>query len=160
MRIVVVGTGYVGLSLAVLLAQRHEVVALDIDEDRVAALREGHSPIADADIERFLAQVPLDLTPTTDAAAAYAGSDLVVVATPTDYDPLTNYFDTSSVESVVDAAASASNATIVIKSTVPVGTGVGERAMDTSAGGRFEGAVGGGSDERGRERRPRFALDG
>ncbi|OJX98331.1 MAG: UDP-glucose 6-dehydrogenase [Micrococcales bacterium 73-15] len=132
MRIVVVGTGYVGLSLAVLLAQRHEVVALDIDEDRVAALREGHSPIADADIERFLAQVPLDLTPTTDAAAAYAGSDLVVVATPTDYDPLTNYFDTSSVESVVDAAASASNATIVIKSTVPVGftTALRERIPD------------------------------
>jgi len=131
-RIVVVGTGYVGLSLAVLLAQRHEVVALDIDEDRVAALREGHSPIADADIERFLAQVPLDLTPTTDAAAAYAGSDLVVVATPTDYDPLTNYFDTSSVESVVDAAASASNATIVIKSTVPVGftTALRERIPD------------------------------
>ncbi len=127
-----VGTGYVGLSLAVLLAQRHEVVALDIDEDRVAALREGHSPIADADIERFLAQVPLDLTPTTDAAAAYAGSDLVVVATPTDYDPLTNYFDTSSVESVVDAAASASNATIVIKSTVPVGftTALRERIPD------------------------------
>jgi UDPglucose 6-dehydrogenase len=122
MKITVAGLGYVGLSLAVLLAQRHSVTALDISEERVETINARRSPIVDPDIERFLAERDLDLTATTDAEAAHAGADLVIVATPTSYDPMTNQFDTSSVEAVVaDAARLAPNATIVVKSTVPVG---------------------------------------
>ncbi|WP_270889414.1 nucleotide sugar dehydrogenase [Pedococcus sp. 5OH_020] len=121
-RVTVVGTGYVGLSIAVLLSQRHEVVALDIDEARVAALREGRSPIVDPDIEGLLAAGQLRLSFTTDPAEAYDGAEFVVIATPTDYDPETNYFDTSTVESVVkDVNGHSPDAVMVIKSTVPVG---------------------------------------
>ena len=121
-RIVVVGTGYVGLSNAVILAQRHPVVAVDIDAERVARITRRESPIEDVELSDYLARVPLQLTATTDADAAYAGADYVVVATPTNYDPRTNHFDTSSVESVVAAALRvAPEASVVIKSTVPVG---------------------------------------
>jgi UDPglucose 6-dehydrogenase len=122
MKIAMVGTGYVGLSNAVVLAQRHEVVAVDIDERKVAQINDRRSPVQDAELEEYLAEKELDLTATTDADVAYAGADFVVVATPTDYDPRTNYFDTSSVESVVASAGGANpDAVIVIKSTVPVG---------------------------------------
>ncbi|GAA2527000.1 nucleotide sugar dehydrogenase [Rarobacter incanus] len=122
MKITVVGTGYVGLSLSVLLAQNHDVTSLDIDEAKVQLINSGRSPIVDAEIEQFLSTIALRLVATTDAQAAYAGADFVVVATPTDYDPSTNYFNTSTVESVVDAALAAHPAVpIVIKSTVPVG---------------------------------------
>ncbi|MGQ2913156.1 nucleotide sugar dehydrogenase [Aeromicrobium sp.] len=122
MKIAVVGTGYVGLSNAVILAQRHEVVAVDVDAAKVAQINARTSPIDDVELQQYLAEKPLDLTATTDADAAYAGADFVVVATPTDYDPRTNFFDTSSVESVIAAAGSANPAAaVVIKSTVPVG---------------------------------------
>ena len=122
MRVTVVGTGYVGLSIAVLLSSSHDVVALDIDEGRVERLRGGHSPIADPDIERRLERGGLRLSFTTVPEEAYAGSEFVVVATPTDYDPVTNYFDTSTVEQVAaDAARLNPDATVVVKSTVPVG---------------------------------------
>lgn len=122
MKIVVVGTGYVGLSNAVILAQKHEVIAVDIDEAKVAQINGRRSPIEDAELEDYLANKPLRLTATTDAASAYPGADFVVVATPTDYDPQTNYFDTSSVERVVaDVLSSSPETSIVIKSTVPVG---------------------------------------
>jgi len=121
-RIAVVGTGYVGLSMAVLLAQHHDVVAFDIDRDRVAGLREGRSPIKDAEIEDFLAHRELRLTFTDDSDEAYSGADFVVIATPTDYDPVTNYFNTSTVEKVAaDVAAANPTAVMVVKSTVPVG---------------------------------------
>ena len=122
MKIAVAGIGYVGLSNAVLLAQNHQVVAIDLDAGRVAALNGRKSPIVDPDIERFLAQENLDLTATTTAEEAYTGAEFVIVATPTNYDPVTNHFDTSSVEAVIErAAALAPGATIVIKSTIPVG---------------------------------------
>ena len=120
--ITVVGTGYVGLSLAVLLAEHHDVVAYDIDERRLSMIREGRSPISDADIETALASHDLRLTTTSDQEEAYRGAEYVVVATPTNYDERTNYFDTSTVEQVVkDVAAVNPDATAVIKSTVPVG---------------------------------------
>lgn len=121
-RITVVGTGYVGISNAVLLAQHNRVVALDIDPAKVAKLNGRQSPIEDAEVQDYLANRPLMLTATTDKAAAYAGAEFVLVATPTDYDPDTNYFDTRSVESVIaDALVLAPDALIVVKSTVPVG---------------------------------------
>jgi UDPglucose 6-dehydrogenase len=121
-KITVVGLGYVGLSNSVVLAERSEVVALDIDAHRVALVNEGRSPIVDPELEERLAGDGLRLTATTDAAQAYAGATFIVVATPTDYDPDTNFFDTSSVESVIDEALEhAPEATIVVKSTVPVG---------------------------------------
>jgi UDPglucose 6-dehydrogenase len=120
--IAVVGTGYVGLSMAVLLSEHNDVVALDIDADRVALLRSGRSPISDPDIEEHLAHRDLRLGFTTDADEAYAGARFVVIATPTNYDPVANYFDTSSVEQVAaDVAARNPGAVMVVKSTVPVG---------------------------------------
>lgn len=122
MKIAVAGIGYVGLSLSVLLAQRHEVAALDISEDRVARLNAGQAPIADPEIEAYLAEKTLDLSATTDPGTAFAGARFIVVATPTSYDPQTNRFDTASVEQVIQTALRlAPDATIVIKSTIPVG---------------------------------------
>ncbi|MEO0465140.1 MAG: nucleotide sugar dehydrogenase [Pseudomonadota bacterium] len=122
LNIAVAGIGYVGLSNAVLLAQHNRVTAVDVDAQRVAQLNTGHSPIVDADIEQYLRDQPLDLTATTDAAEAYAKADFVIVATPTNYDPVANFFDTSTVEAVVhEVVAVNDQATIVVKSTVPVG---------------------------------------
>jgi UDPglucose 6-dehydrogenase len=122
MRIAVIGAGYVGLSNAVLLAQRHDVWLVDLDAARVEAVSARRSPIEDDELTDYLAHRELRLTATTDADAAYAGAELVVVATPTDYDPETNFFDTSSVELVLaQAHAAAPDATLVVKSTVPVG---------------------------------------
>ncbi|MFG6551028.1 nucleotide sugar dehydrogenase [Sulfitobacter sp. M21595] len=122
MKIAVAGIGYVGLSNAVLLAQNNQVTAVDLDPERVAQVNAGQSPIVDAELEGYLRDRTLRLTATTDAAQAYAGADFVVVATPTNYDPVENYFDTSSVEAVIRAVVAVNDhATIVIKSTVPVG---------------------------------------
>jgi UDPglucose 6-dehydrogenase len=122
MKIAVVGTGYVGLSNAVLLAQRNDVWVLDIDQGRVDAVNRRESPIVDPELSEFLDGQPLELTATLNREAAYADAVFVVVATPTDYDPVTNYFDTSTVETVTaQALATNPNATVVIKSTVPVG---------------------------------------
>lgn len=122
MKIAIAGTGYVGLSNAVILAQHHEVFAVDIDPAKVEMLSRRVSPIADVELEDYLATHELDLTATVDADAAYRGAEFVVVATPTNYDEVTNYFDTSSVENVIDTVlAVAPDAAIVIKSTVPVG---------------------------------------
>lgn len=122
MKIAVAGTGYVGLSLAVLLAQKHEVVALDIIPEKVEMINARKSPIIDADIERFLNEKELQLTATTDNVAAYTDAEFVVVSTPTNYDPKYSYFDTSSVEKVIeDVMRINPKAYIVIKSTVPVG---------------------------------------
>lgn len=122
MKIAVVGLGYVGLSNAVLLAQHHSVVALDVDALRVAAVNRRECPIEDAEMQQFLAQKPLDLQATTDAALAYRGARFVVVATPTNYDSVTNQFDTRTVEQVLgDVRQANPQAVIVIKSTIPVG---------------------------------------
>ncbi len=122
MRIAVAGTGYVGLSLAVLLARRHEVTAVDVLPERVEAITRRQSPIQDADIARALAKASLHLTATLDAASAYAAAELIIIAAPTDYDPATQRFDTSAVEAVIEAAlAAGTGAPLVIKSTVPVG---------------------------------------
>ncbi|HMQ65588.1 MAG TPA: nucleotide sugar dehydrogenase [Arachnia sp.] len=122
MKIVVAGTGYVGMSMAVLLAQHHEVVAVDIVPERVAQVNARQSPIEDAELSHYLEHVPLTLAATTDAGAAYADADFIVIATPTNYDPDTNRFDTTTVDSVAaHALAVAPEATIVVKSTVPVG---------------------------------------
>ena len=122
MKIAVAGMGYVGLANAVLLSQRHEVWAVDILPERVEMLRRRISPIADKEIEAFLAERELNLHATMDAESAYAGADFIVIATPTNYDSRKNYFDTSSVETVLELAHRVNpKAAVVIKSTVPVG---------------------------------------
>ncbi len=122
MKFVVAGIGYVGLSNAVLLAQNNPVVAVDISESRVAAVNARKSPIVDAELEDYLANKDLNLTATTDLAGAAADADFVIVATPTNYDPVSNYFDTSSVEAVIKAVMAVNTtAAIIIKSTIPVG---------------------------------------
>ena len=122
MNITIAGTGYVGLANAILLAQHHQVTAMDIAQEKVDKINRRESPIIDKEIEEYLSKEPLNLTATTDASAAYQDADFVIVSTPTNYDPKKNYFDTSSVENVIETVLQENpHAVIVIKSTVPVG---------------------------------------
>jgi UDPglucose 6-dehydrogenase len=122
MKITVAGIGYVGLSNAILLSQHNEVYAIDIDEKRVNMINNRRSPIIDPEIDQFLKRPELNLTATVDAKEAYTGADYIIIATPTDYDPELDYFNTSSIESVIESAREyTSDAIIVIRSTVPVG---------------------------------------
>ena len=122
MKIAVAGLGYVGLSNAVLLSQHHDVTAVDITEERVNLVNQGQSPIEDAELSEFLQSGTLRLSATTDAQTAYQDADFVIVATPTNYDPDSNFFDTSSVEAVIEQVIAINpKATIVVKSTIPVG---------------------------------------
>jgi UDPglucose 6-dehydrogenase len=121
-KIAVAGTGYVGMSIATLLAQHHQVVAVDVIPEKVALINQGKSPIQDEYIEKYLAEKSLNLTATLDGATAYKDADFVVISAPTNYDPAKNYFDTSHVEEVIELVKSVnSKAIMVIKSTIPVG---------------------------------------
>ena len=129
MKIAIAGTGYVGLSIATLLAQHHHVVAVDVIPEKVEMLNRRVSPIQDEYIEKYFAEKKLDLTATLDAASAYKDADIVVIATPTNYDPVKNYFDTRHVEEVIELVLQVNPQTImVIKSTIPVGYTEGVRA--------------------------------
>ena len=122
MKIAVAGTGYVGLSMAILLAQHNEVVAVDIIPEKVAMINDKKSPIVDKEIEEYLATKELNLTATTDAEAAYKDAELIIISTPTNYDTNKNYFDTSSVEAVIEKVITVNpDAVMIVKSTVPVG---------------------------------------
>ena len=122
LKIAVAGTGYVGLSIATLLAQHHEVCAIDVIPAKVDLINRRKSPIRDEYIEKYLAEKDLDLTATLDGEAAYRDADFVVIAAPTNYDSKTQHFDTSAVESVIDLVMKVNpNAVMVIKSTIPVG---------------------------------------
>ncbi len=122
MRIAVAGTGYVGLSLAVLLAQKHEVIAVDVIKEKVDLINKRISPIQDDEIEKFFAEKQLNLTATLDAKAAYSDAEMVIIAAPTNYDSEKNFFDTSAVEDVIGLVMEYNpNAIMVIKSTIPVG---------------------------------------
>lgn len=122
LRIAVAGTGYVGLSMATLLSQHHEVVAVDVIPEKVEKINNRISPIQDDYIEKFFAEKQLNLTATLDGASAYKNADFVVIAAPTNYDPVKNFFDTHHIEDVIDLVLSVNpEATMVIKSTIPVG---------------------------------------
>lgn len=122
MNIAVAGTGYVGLSIATLLSQHNRVTAVDVVPEKVEMINRKKSPIQDEYIEKYLAEKNLDLTATLDGVSAYRDADFVVIATPTNYDPVKNYFDTHCVEEVVDLVLEVNpNAIMVIKSTIPVG---------------------------------------
>ena len=120
--IAVAGTGYVGMSIATLLAQHHTVTAVDVIPEKVKMINQGKSPIQDDCIEQYLAEKTLNLTATLDGADAYKDADFVIIAAPTNYDPVKNYFDTHHLEDVIDLVLSVNpNAVMVIKSTIPVG---------------------------------------
>lgn len=122
LRIAVAGTGYVGLSIATLLAQNHQVTAVDVIPEKVDKINRRISPIQDEYIEKYFAERELDLTATLDGRSAYADADFVVIAAPTNYDPVKNFFDTSAVESVIKLVMNINpEAIMIIKSTIPVG---------------------------------------